>query len=69
MFGGHIQHQAAAAIAADAGVMGREGQHHHAAFAHLAATAIDFQVQVPGQAEHQLRMVMAVGDRCFEVMA
>ncbi|KWV87329.1 hypothetical protein PFLmoz3_03177 [Pseudomonas fluorescens] len=69
VLGRHIQHQAAAAIAADAGVVGGEGQHHHAAFAYLAATAIDLQVQVPGKAEHQLRMVMAVGNGRFEVVA
>ena len=69
MFGGYVQHQAAAAIATAAGVMGREGQYHHAAFAHLAATAIDLQIQMPGQAEHQLRMRMAVGDGRFEVVA
>jgi hypothetical protein len=65
----HIQHQATAAPRTAAGVMGAGGYHDETLLHHLAATPFDFEVQRAGQAEHQLRMVVAVDNQIVAVVA
>ena len=66
---GHVQHQAMAAFGAATGMMCAAGHHHQALLHHLAAQAVHLEIQAPGQAEHQLRVFMAVGDQVVAVVA
>lgn len=66
--GRQIQHQALAAAWAAAG-MARFGRHYGQVMAqHLAALAIDFELQLARQAEHQLRVVVAMAEHFVAVM-
>ncbi|MOA09980.1 hypothetical protein D3C78_1298480 [compost metagenome] len=66
---GHVEHQAVAAGGTGAGMVGA-GRHHGEAVAeHLAALAGDFEIQAAGQAEHQLGVLVAVGDLFVAVLA
>jgi len=68
-FGRHIQHQAMAAGHTGAGVMHGCRDDCQAAFADPAAASGDLELQLATQAEHQLRVVVAVGNEVVLVVA
>ncbi|MCY1176628.1 hypothetical protein D9M73_169090 [compost metagenome] len=69
LFAGHIQHQAAAAIDAATRVMRSGGHHHETLLDHLAATAVDLEIQGAREPEHQLRVFVAMDDQVVAVLA
>jgi hypothetical protein len=68
MLARHIQHQAVAAGGAAAGVMGAGGTTIKA-WRSTRRPGPDLEVQPPAQAEHQLRVLVAVGDQAVAVVA
>ena len=58
-----------AAPGAAAGVVGACGHHHQLLLAQQAGPALDFEIQLARQADHHLRMFMAMGNQVVAVMA
>ncbi len=56
-------------MGAAAAVMRTGRYHHEALLHHLAAMPFDLEIQRARQPEHQLGMVMAVGDQVVAVVA
>ena len=63
-----VEHQAATAIGAAAGMMGAGRDDHETLLAHLTALALDLEIQRARQPEHQLSVVVAVDDQIVGVL-
>ncbi|MNT31847.1 hypothetical protein D3C72_1677010 [compost metagenome] len=59
----YIKDQAMAASGTAAGMVGTTRHHDQTLTLDPCAATVKFEVQLPAQAEHQLRMLMAVGDQ------
>ncbi|MCY1551870.1 hypothetical protein D9M68_882300 [compost metagenome] len=68
LLGGYVEHQALAAVSTAAGVL-RVRWHHREGLANdLATHAGNFDIQLSAQAEHQLRMGVAVAEQFMAVV-
>ncbi|MNE27257.1 hypothetical protein D3C80_1206600 [compost metagenome] len=67
--GGDVQHQAVAAGSTAAGVVAAGRDHHQCLAVKPRAAAFDLEFQAPAQAEHQLRVFVAMGDQVVTIMA
>ncbi|MNJ59847.1 hypothetical protein D3C77_555500 [compost metagenome] len=66
---GHIEHQAIAAGVAGAGVMSARRYHDQPLSIEPGTMPLHLELQAAAQAEHQLRVFVAVGDQAVAVMA